>query len=255
MFWIENANLFLWGRSVTYYAVTPIWAAVAITAVNCLMAKKKGLDTSFVFRLSAVTFSAAALGQLYFHVMPAVFLPVLYVMSTAGVAAVFWAAGRFFRQGEQEMLGLGVCSVPLFSAFSKLGCFLTGCCYGRHYEGSLRVVYGRNTVNPFPGTGRFPVQLLTALLFWGLSITAYGIFIKQKSYHLLFALLFSDWFLYYAGTCLYDQSANQMILAGFNFALPLALAALGGGMACWLLYFKEKGLVYHGRKAECGDEK
>lgn len=239
MFRIENANISLLGRYVTYYAVTPIWAAIVITAVNCLLAKRKKLDTSFVFRLSAVVFSAAALGQLYFHALPTVFLPFLYLMSTLGVTLVFWVAGRFFKQGELEMLGLGVCSVSLFSAFSKLGCFLTGCCYGKPYEGPLRVVYGRNTENPFPETGRFPIQLVMVLLFLGLSVVAYGIFIRHRSYQLQFALLFSNWFLYYIGTCLYDQRANQMIIAGFNFALPLAGISFCGVAVSWGFYLKK----------------
>ena len=56
MFYIENANLLLLGRSVTYYAVMPIIAAVVITAVNCLTAKRKGVDTSFVFRCTSQRF-------------------------------------------------------------------------------------------------------------------------------------------------------------------------------------------------------
>ena len=248
VFYIENANLLLLGRSVTYYAVMPIVAAVVITAVNCLTAKRSGFDTSFVFRVSAVTFFCGALGQLYFHMMPAVFLPVLYIMGASGVVAAFWVAARIFKQEEQAVAGLGICSVLLFSMFSKLGCFLTGCCYGRPYEGPLRVVYGVDTVNPFPGTGRFPVQLLTALLFLVLSVIAYGVFIKCESYSLMPVFLFCDWVIYYGGTCLYDQRANQMILGGFNVALPLAIMSFIGGAAFLWFHFRKKCHVYNRKK-------
>ncbi len=87
------------------------------------------------------------------------------------------------------------------------------------------MVYGTDTQNPVPGTPRFPIQLLTALAFLVLAAAAYVAFLKGRKLSVFVGILFLDWFIYYCGTCLYDQSANQMIIKGFNTALPLAITS------------------------------
>lgn len=57
---------------------------------------------------------------------------------------------------------LSVC-FPLFHAIARIGCFLSGCCYGKTYQGLFAVNYaviieGRIDVNP-----RFPVQIIEAV--------------------------------------------------------------------------------------------
>lgn len=50
--------------------------------------------------------------------------------------------------------------VPLFHAFGRVGCFLSGCCYGVEFPGG--VVFTHATVDSANGVPRFPVQLFEA---------------------------------------------------------------------------------------------
>ena len=50
--------------------------------------------------------------------------------------------------------------IPLFHAFGRVGCFLTGCCYG--IESRWGFVYHYSIVESANGVRRFPVQLLEA---------------------------------------------------------------------------------------------
>ena len=50
--------------------------------------------------------------------------------------------------------------IPLFHAFGRMGCFLTGCCYG--IESELGFTYHYSIVESANGVCRFPVQLLEA---------------------------------------------------------------------------------------------
>lgn len=56
-------------------------------------------------------------------------------------------------------------AVPLIHGFGRIGCFLTGCCYGIPYNGPFSVTFTLSQVAPL-GIPLFPVQLLeSALLF------------------------------------------------------------------------------------------
>ena len=50
--------------------------------------------------------------------------------------------------------------VPLFHAFGRVGCFLSGCCYGIEFPGG--VVFDHATVDSANGVPRFPIQLFEA---------------------------------------------------------------------------------------------
>lgn len=52
--------------------------------------------------------------------------------------------------------------IPLGHTLGRVGCFLAGCCYGRHYEGVLAVYYPNSVTGVSPEQGFFPVQLLEA---------------------------------------------------------------------------------------------
>lgn len=52
--------------------------------------------------------------------------------------------------------------IPLAHAMGRIGCHLTGCCYGAHYDGLFHIVYHNNLFAP-NDIGLFPVQLLEAV--------------------------------------------------------------------------------------------
>lgn len=52
--------------------------------------------------------------------------------------------------------------IPLAHALGRIGCHLTGCCYGVEYDGPFHIVYRNNYFAP-NGVGLFPVQLTEAV--------------------------------------------------------------------------------------------
>lgn len=54
-------------------------------------------------------------------------------------------------------------AIALAQFFGRIGCFLAGCCYGRHTESAFGVVFEHSLYAP-PGEKLFPVQLVSSLL-------------------------------------------------------------------------------------------
>lgn len=72
------------------------------------------------------------------------------------------------KKDRRDYSDLAAVAAPLFHTFGRLGCFLTGCCYG--VECKLGFVYHHATTPNANGISRFPVQLvemgLNFALFW-----------------------------------------------------------------------------------------
>lgn len=59
-----------------------------------------------------------------------------------------------------ELYDIGASAIPLFHGFGRIGCFLSGCCYGT--ESSIGVIYYHSPVSVANGIRRFPIQLVEA---------------------------------------------------------------------------------------------
>lgn len=77
------------------------------------------------------------------------------------------------KKDRADYSDLGAVATPLFHTFGRLGCFLTGCCYG--VESRFGVVYHHAVTPNANGVSRFPIQLVEMglnfalfllLLFW-----------------------------------------------------------------------------------------
>lgn len=74
---------------------------------------------------------------------------------------------------------LGAVGIPLFHTFGRLGCFLTGCCYG--VECKTGFVYHYAPHAAANGVSRFPVQLVEMGLNLGLFILLLCLLLKGKA--------------------------------------------------------------------------
>lgn len=64
-----------------------------------------------------------------------------------------------------ESIDIMFAGIPLFHAFGRVGCFLSGCCYGIEYHGAFAVTFPKGNAGMAPyGVELFPVQLLEAAL-------------------------------------------------------------------------------------------
>lgn len=68
--------------------------------------------------------------------------------------------------------------IPLFHFFGRIGCFLSGCCYG--IESKFGLTYTRAIVESANGVNRFPIQLVEAGYNIILFLILYKLFQKNK---------------------------------------------------------------------------
>lgn len=80
-----------------------------------------------------------------------------------GLLSIYWLCLRSKHSilDQQAINVLAVC-IPLFHSIARVGCFLSGCCYGKLYQGILAVNYTTVIENCIDVNLRFPVQLLEA---------------------------------------------------------------------------------------------
>ncbi len=80
-----------------------------------------------------------------------------------GVAGAFLAVWLYCRICHIDWWKMVVCTlpvIPLFHVFGRIGCFLTGCCYGTESE-IFGIVFTRSQIAP-NGVPLLPVQLMDA---------------------------------------------------------------------------------------------
>jgi phosphatidylglycerol:prolipoprotein diacylglycerol transferase len=64
---------------------------------------------------------------------------------------------------DQHSLDVLAVCIPLFHSISRIGCFLSGCCYGKIHSGLLAVRYMLHIGGQIDVHSRIPVQLLESL--------------------------------------------------------------------------------------------
>lgn len=182
MILIEKSHILVLGRELPLYILIPIFGMVVAATLNAMLAKRRGVDSSLAFRLTAVVFFAALLLQMANDRFSPLLLMLLYILAVVGIPLVFGWVGRRQSQDPETMTGLGIVLVGVFAASLRLGCFFSGCCHGPAWDGVLSVVYGPLTNCPVKGEALFPLQLvmsLTHLLLLGLTVA--GICRKKGS--------------------------------------------------------------------------
>jgi phosphatidylglycerol:prolipoprotein diacylglycerol transferase len=149
----------------------------------CFLAKKQGKDdTTAMFMLLLAAPGLLVGGALLFGLTNlSSILDVIAKRETYATTGGFWKAilanfgGSVFYGGllggmltsglylirkkdRADYADLGAVAVPLFHTFGRLGCFLTGCCYG--VESDIGFVYHHAISAGANGVSRFPVQLV-----------------------------------------------------------------------------------------------
>ena len=102
-----------------------------------------------------------------------------------GGLLMMFIACRIYNLPLRENLNNFVVAFPLFHFFGRIGCTLTGCCYGIEYHGLFAIHYDESHINPGVNDGindysRFPVQLLEAVIELIIFIILLLIYIKKE---------------------------------------------------------------------------
>lgn len=77
-------------------------------------------------------------------------------------------------------------SIPLFHCFARIGCFLSGCCYG--VESKIGFTYTHAYIESANHINRFPIQLIEASYNLLLFFLLYYLYRKNKMRHKLLGL-------------------------------------------------------------------
>lgn len=97
-----------------------------------------------------------------------------------GVIVMVFFFSKQFHKNLKDLIYALMPAIPLMYGIGKIGCFLSGCCYGIEYSGFLSVSY-RYSFSAPDGVQLFPVQLLEAVIFMLIFIFMYLKVNKNKS--------------------------------------------------------------------------
>lgn len=208
-------NIELFGKIITPYMLLALTGVLVILFYTQRLGKRHGLDEIHILYMLLFSFIGVFVGG---HLLYSITnLPlILYTFRNLHALDSFWAVierfamifgGSVYYGGligavsvcfiylKRNRLPIGPYSdvaapaIPLFHFFGRLGCFLSGCCYGIEWEYGL--TYHYSLAESANGVPRFPVQLAEALLNLGLALFMYRCLKKEKLKNRLLALYFS----------------------------------------------------------------
>ncbi len=103
-----------------------------------------------------------------------------------GAIFVFYVYTKIKKLSFGDYSDIGAMAIPLFHFFGRIGCFLSGCCYGIEWEHGL--TYSHSLVESANGVPRFPVQLVEAGLNLLLFFVLLYLYKKGKANRRILAL-------------------------------------------------------------------
>lgn len=166
------------GINIPYYGmlfVAGLFLSSCIILLNC---KKRNIKQFDAVCCACFTGIGAILGAKTLSILTSIDIIIQYNLSIVDIIKngfVFYGGliGGFFglliyckkyKLQVVAFLDVFAVSVPLGHSLGRVGCFLSGCCFGVNYNGPLSVIY-TTTANPSTplNTPLLPIQLIEAL--------------------------------------------------------------------------------------------
>ena len=185
----------LFGRTVGSYGLCSVFGLLVSSFVAIRLGRRQGFPIYPVIQAAvAALVGLLAGGHLLYGLLHLPRLlaqptPIMFLRCFSGSVyyggflgawfCVHWYAHRFAPNQCEPLIDLFACSVPLFHAFGRIGCFLGGCCYGIPCRWGF-TAEGNPLVPEVNGVCRFPVQLLEAGCELGLLLLLLRLFRKGK---------------------------------------------------------------------------
>jgi phosphatidylglycerol:prolipoprotein diacylglycerol transferase len=210
IFMIPNIDFF--GKTISIYMIISLIGVLTVLLFTYKLAKKHKLDEFHMLYMMLFAFLGVVFGG---HILYAItnikyiiklccdlsviksfddFINnVIYIFGGSvfyggligGLSASFlYMKKKKINYGEYS--DVASMAIPLFHTFGRIGCFLSGCCYG--VEWKYGFVYHYSVAQGANDVPRFPVQLVEAILNFALFILMYILFKKGKCKHRLLLL-------------------------------------------------------------------
>lgn len=178
----------LFGIQIPTYGLMIATGVVLSVSLACLYVKKTGGDPLDIILLVAYGFLGGIIGaKLLFFIAARDliewdrFFDADYFQLIMSGGFVFYGgliggvgtallAGKIHKVDSLMYLKKVAFFIPLAHGFGRVGCFLTGCCYGIPFEGEISVVFPEGSNAP-AGIPLFPIQLLEAVLLFFIFIS------------------------------------------------------------------------------------
>lgn len=245
-----------------------IGGVVCAVMLGLMRSRRAGIHPGHILAVTVVCLIAGFIGSKLFHGLfhmhhfrnPIEFLKGgvtgsgVFGALFCAIPAALWYLSRV-PQGRWRAADMIAPSIALLTGFGRLGCYATGCCFGKPTSGFLWTIFPTSTAagSVFPGVPLLPTQFIQAVdafLILGISL------IMERRKHFdgfTFCLVFFlyglerfiiDFFRYYETEQMlsfvagYDVPVTQifaLVLAGsalfLGFRLRLQSARLSGGRA------------------------
>jgi phosphatidylglycerol:prolipoprotein diacylglycerol transferase len=221
-------------------------------------AERRGVDPDAIYDLSIILVIAAVIGSRGLYILTHLdnYKSILDIVALwqggatyygGLILAVLGAVVYLRRKGVPFLKAADICSPSIAAGIflTRIGCFLSGCCFGRETHCAVGLVFPPDSPagHFFPGLAVHPTQLYSSL--YGLVIFICLLLVERKQKYdgflfAIFCLLYGsarfivDIFRYY------ESSATVMDLMTYNQLLSLLLIAYGA-------YLLIKGSRKYGR--------
>lgn len=97
-----------------------------------------------------------------------------------GMITAIYLFSKILKYNKKHLYKILFITAPLMYSISKIGCLLTGCCYGIKYNGIGNIIYISSNGAPL-NTPLFPIQLIESILFMLIFIYLNILYKKNKN--------------------------------------------------------------------------
>lgn len=201
-------NIVLFGKTFSFYQITAVAGILIAGFYACILSKRRNLDDNDMILFLLVTAIGVFIGgHLVYGLTQLQNAPLLLQVGSlreflrfgylffggsvfyGGLLGGMIAGSLYIRKKKWEFSAYAdimASTVPLFHVFGRLGCFLSGCCYGIEFVPGI--TYQHALVELANGVSRFPVQLVEAGINLLLFLLLHRMFQKGTCCGILFQL-------------------------------------------------------------------
>lgn len=197
-------EIVIFGRAATYYTMAVCVGVLTVVFFSMWAANKHGCDYYRMLCTMFVSFIGVGIGGAvlyaivnfnlvikFFQTLDSIdsFDRLVYRLGQIFGGTVFYGgligcvlmsmlflklSQKKFGDPKAPYLDIGAFCIPLFHCFGRIGCFLSGCCYG--IECKFGFTYNYSRIQSANGVTRFPVQLCEAAFNLILFFVIYNMF-------------------------------------------------------------------------------
>ncbi len=190
-----NPYFTLFGKQIPYYGLLFMGAILIGGAMAVLHSSKRRIKKSDVVYSACFTAVGGIIGAKLLSILTSIefiikFKPsFLDIMSNGfvfygGILGGFGGLAiycKVFKLPLLKFMDVFAICVPPCHALGRVGCFLSGCCYGIPYDGPLSVIYQNPVdINTPKGIPLLPIQLIEAVCLLALFVALEIVFFKTK---------------------------------------------------------------------------